>query len=467
MKLLAGAPAPPGAETPVTRDPAHGRTPGAGAGYGAPVSPRPTRRGLLLGGAAAALAGTGTGAALLDRARHAEIDLYSETVALAAPGERELVPAGRSELVVPGTRVLAGRPHTGRLVEEEQAWLEGVAGWARRDDDVLRAALLDLHVLTTGLPAPVAGWSRRWRYTWPRDTAFVASALARLGHGPLAVAHLGFLRDVQREDGWFEARYDLTTRAAPDDRDAQLDGSGWVLWAADEVLRHTREDVVALLAPLRPMLVRSTSLLLSTSDPGTGLPPPSSDYWELVEDTLTLGTATAVLAGLRGAQRVLPYVGERALADQAAVAADRLGGAVREGFAADGYPRLLGGAAPDAAVTFLVPPIGDPDPDLEVLIAVDRAQTALARPAGGLAPGASWKRDGISWTPETALFAAAWAANGHPGKAEALLDWLGAHRTAAGSFPEKVLHDGRPAAVAPLAWTAALVVMARHELVAG
>ena len=35
----------------------------------------------------------------------------------------------------------------------------------------------------------------------------------------------------------------------------------------------------------------------------------------------------------------------------------------------------------------------------------------------------------------------------------------------AGSFPEKVLYDGRPAAVAPLAWTAALVVIARHELV--
>ena len=30
-----------------------------------------------------------------------------------------------------------------------------------------------------------------------------------------------------------------------------------------------------------------------------------------------------------------------------------------------------------------------------------------------------------------------------------------------------VLYDGRPAAVAPLAWTAALVVIARHELVPG
>ena len=89
----------------------------------------------------------------------------------------------------------------------------------------------------------------------------------------------------------------------------------------------------------------------------------------------------------------------------------------------------------------------------------------MGRPAGGVAPGESWKNDGISWTPETALFAAAWAATGHRSRAESLLGWLGDHRTDAGSFPEKVLHDGRPAAVAPVSWTAALVVIARHELV--
>ena len=44
-----------------------------------------------------------------------------------------------------------------------------------------------------------------------------------------------------------------------------------------------------------------------------------------------------------------------------------------------------------------------------------------------------------------------------------MLSWLGAHRTDAGSFSEKVLHDGRPAAVAPLAWTASLVAIARQH----
>ena len=432
--------------------------------------PRPSlsRRRLLLGGAGALAVGAAGAGVALDRARRAEIDLYSATVAFSAPLVRWLVPPSGVESLVPGTRVVGDSPHAGWLVEDEQAWLEGCARWTRGSggDDLLRSALLDLHVLTAGLPAAVAGWSRRWRYAWPRDVSFVAAALARAGRPEEAVRQLAFLQQVQGEDGWFEARYDVGTGLPPDDRGAQLDGSGWVLWAADQIARHTPdEDPAELLRPLRPMLVRSARGLLASLDATTWLPPASSDYWELVEDTLTLGTAAAVLTGLRSAASVLPPVGERWLGGRAESAASVLGRQVRAHFGPDGYPRLLGGSAADAAITFLVPPIGPTEPDLEVMSALDRAQTAMSRPAGGLAPGAGWKRDGISWTPETALFASAWAATGYDEKAEALLRWLGEHRTAAGSFPEKVLYDGRPAAVAPLAWTAALVVIARHELV--
>jgi GH15 family glucan-1,4-alpha-glucosidase len=84
----------------------------------------------------------------------------------------------------------------------------------------------------------------------------------------------------------------------------------------------------------------------------------------------------------------------------------------------------------------------------------------MARPAGGLAPGAGWRQDGISWTPQTSLYALTAAANGDDAQAHARLAWLDAHRTAMGALPEKVLADGSPAAVAPLAWTAACVVLA-------
>ncbi|MCR6490875.1 hypothetical protein [Cellulomonas sp. P24] len=89
-----------------------------------------------------------------------------------------------------------------------------------------------------------------------------------------------------------------------------------------------------------------------------------------------------------------------------------------------------------------------------------RYQVDAMRPAGGLAPGAGWKQDGLSWTPETALVALAAASDNDPLVAGHWLDWLSAHRTSWGSLPEKVNSDGTPGAPAPLAWTAASVILA-------
>ena len=57
------------------------------------------------------------------------------------------------------------------------------------------------------------------------------------------------------------------------------------------------------------MLVRSAERLIASLDAKTLLPMASSDYWELVERSVTLGTAASVLAGLRSATEVLPLVG--------------------------------------------------------------------------------------------------------------------------------------------------------------
>ena len=426
-----------------------------------------TPRRAVLGGVGLAAYSATAYWSVTQRIMRADIRLYGETVAFAGGGARELVGRGHADAVVPGTRVLADRLPTERLIEDERAWVDACAPWVGRrladGDGLLRSALLDLRVLSDGLPVSVAGWTDRWRYAWPRDVSFVCAALARAGHLEQAARQLGFFQRVQREDGWFEARYDITRRRRPDDRPSQLDGTGWVLWSAAQIAAQDPARATELLEPIRPMLVRCTRRLLASTATRTSLPAPSSDYWELAERTLTLGTAAAVLAGLRSAGEVLPLVGEMAMADRARTTSDVLALQVRARFGPAGYPRLLGGDAADAAVAFLVPPIGGTTADVEVLSALDRAQTSMLRPAGGLAPGAEWKDDGVSWTPQTALFAAAWAASGHSSRADELLRWLGAHRTAAGSFPEKVLWDGSPAAVAPLAWTAALVVIARHE----
>jgi GH15 family glucan-1,4-alpha-glucosidase len=111
----------------------------------------------------------------------------------------------------------------------------------------------------------------------------------------------------------------------------------------------------------------------------------------------------------------------------------------------------------------LMPPFATLD-DAAAVRAWERYPVLALREAGGLAPGAGWKSDGVSWTPETALVAYTAAASGRVELAERWLGWLEGHCTAWGSLPEKVLPDGRPAGPAPLAWTAALVVLTEHEL---
>ena len=73
----------------------------------------------------------------------------------------------------------------------------------------------------------------------------------------------------------------------------------------------------------------------------------------------------------------------------------------------------------------------------------------------------------MSWTPSTSLLGLALARSGERTAALEILTWLAEHRTEAGSLPEKVLFDGRPAEVAPLAWTAANVLLSLDVLARG
>ncbi|NAZ81231.1 glycoside hydrolase family 15 [Kineococcus sp. R8] len=349
----------------------------------------------------------------------------------------------------------------------DEAWLaQGtVPGADGPWGPTVRQALLDLRGLSQANGAVEAAPAGIWRYAWPRDSAFAAVALSATGHRDDALATLGFLAEVQLDDGGFEARYRLDGAGPPDDRRRQADGAGWALWALGEVVADAPDAATARaeLAPLEPLLDGATDFLLERSRDGRRLPEPSSDYWERPEADLTLGSAAAELAGLRAAAELWPVAGEAARGRETGRAAQRLAGLVRAEFGPGGYQRYADGGGRDAAVTFLLPPFAD-TVDPAVLDALRRYETEARRPAGGLAPGAGWKSDGTSWTPETALTAYALAASGQDADAARWLDWLAAHRTAWGSLPEKVRADGAPAGPAPLGWTAASVVLAVDAL---
>jgi GH15 family glucan-1,4-alpha-glucosidase len=400
--------------------------------------------------------------------RTVTVDLYAEGVVATPDGPRS-VPAGTVAELHPGTRVLVADDSTQdeELAAEQRAWLEAgeVPGADGPYADMVADALLDLRTLVLDDGAAVAAWTPHWRYVWPRDASFVAVALARTGHVEDALEILEFLADVQGADGSFQARYlPDGSGDVPDDREAQTDGTGWVLWAAAEVVAaagpEAERATAEQLAPLVRRAATSAVGLVAEAD----LPAASPDYWERPEGELTLGTVAPLLAGLEAAGGLLTLLGDDDAAAATRDAAARTRAAVEREFGDESaYGRYADGAVADAASAFTLPPF-QPTPLAGAADAWLASTDTMARPAGGLAPGAGWRQDGISWTPQTSLYALTAAENGYDAEARDRLDWLDAHRTAMGALPEKVLADGSPAAVAPLAWTAACVVLAVQAL---
>ncbi|WP_051510311.1 glycoside hydrolase family 15 protein [Intrasporangium oryzae] len=346
-------------------------------------------------------------------------------------------------------------------------WLTAgsVPGSGARQRLVSRA-LLDLRGLTRPSGAVAAGPDGPWAYTWPRDTAFVASAYAVSGHPDDAWRALRFLSRVQLPDGGFEARYRLDGSGPPDGRPRQTDGAGWVLWSLDEVrsAAGTSDDTDSATIPpdLRPLRDRAVRFVLAETQDGRALPPASPDYWEVDERRVTLGTAAPLAAGLEAASRTYAAEGNSRAAQRSVAASVRLRTLIRDEFGPT-YERHGSSGGLDAGVTMLMPPFAHLG-DRAARTAWERYPVLALQQAGGIAPGADWKHDGVSWTPETAMVAYTAAASGHVDVAERWLGWLDTHCTTWGSLPEKVLPDGSPAGPAPLAWTSALVVLTEHEL---
>ncbi len=342
----------------------------------------------------------------------------------------------------------------------DRAWLAAgtVPGRTPAERDAAASSLLLLRLLLRPGGAAIAAEAPYWAYVWPRDASFVAAAFHATGHAAESRAILGFLARTQRPDGTWPARSRPDGVPVGDGRPSQLDATGWVCWAAFMATGQGTDR--ALLERVWPM-VRAAAGAAAGSLDAQGLPPPGPDYWERPEHAPTLGTAAALLAGLRGAARLAGAAGDPAAQVRFGRAAGRLGRAVHTRFAGPGtvYRHSLYGGGPDAAVAWLAPPFQPPDP------AVRAALTAAARrlaagAGGGVVPGSPW-RGGDPWTPATAALALAEMASGDRAVADRRLGWLLGHRTTLGAFPERVRRgDGAPRSVAPIAWTTAIVLLA-------
>ena len=411
--------------------------------------------------------------------------LYMEGIAEnpCAPAQVFAIPAGAKGSYYPDTGVLhtsggiyvapdSIRPVTRTetsclrtVVRTEQNWLRSgfVPGTDQQQRTMATRALLDLYLSVRPDGAVIAGWNPGWEYAWPRDSSWVATALADTGHPAEAFKILTFFQRVQPGDGIWAARY-LPGSGEPvrDGRPDELDADGWMPWAvwswaaaAQEAGdRNERRELVRLW----PMVAAAAAAAVR-SLASDGLPVPAMDYWE-DSVQVTLGTAAPLLAGLRAAADIAIQLGKGTQARSWAGAAARLSAGISAGFSEYGFPRApFSRSAVDASVVFLGPPFANPDAG--VLRAATAAQQLLREPNGGLRPGTSWPgAPGVAWTAETAFFALFDATTGQRPLSAGLLAWLAAHHTGLGELPEQINATGRSVSVAPLAWTDAVVLLA-------
>ncbi|GAA4236972.1 hypothetical protein GCM10022254_47850 [Actinomadura meridiana] len=400
--------------------------------------------------------------------------LPDSSVVRLGDGRVRLIPSGGDTPIT----VDASDPRVAQAVRSDSAWLaqgtvpgggvDPATGKPRGYRDMSARALLDLRLLTRPNGASLASWYTKWRYSWPRDSAFAAAAFTVTGHPAEARRVLRFLARAQHGDGMWAARYNPDGTAVADGRAPQLDSVGWVLWAT-WFYRVQTGPLDDELPELWPMVRRAADHLAHSLD-AEGLPPASSDYWERdhrrEEDPRrpTLGVVGPVLAGLRSAAGLARARGEDGKAVEWERAAGRVSDAVARQFAPYGYPRSpIRDGLMDTSVTFLAPPFAPADP--AVTAAIGDAQRKQALPNGGVLPGEHWSgTPNVAWTPETAMFGLTDAASGRTAAAVGRLDWLSEHRTPLGVLPEKVGPSGGQAGPAPLGWTASLVLLSVSAL---
>ena len=439
---------------------------------------RPSRRAILTG-AAIGIGAIGLGSAITTAlAEAARPDpVRSVTAAFTSSGRREALDAESAQSLPAQSRVLPNLADPGPA-RRQQEFVAACEPWLRelpvQRRDLAISALLDLWVLSDELPATVAGWAGPWRYVWPRDTAFSAIALARIGRPDLAWSQLLFLQSVQAVDGSFAARVDPTTGMAPDDRESQFDSLGLVLWAISEV--HAVSEASAApfdLGELDDLLRRTSRRIFDLTAYGCSLPPVGPDYWEVGESRVSLGLAGPTLVGmnsLTALTRANPELWSRLGGDPESVrrAADDYRATFTRTFVANGMQRYPTAGGPDSAIAYL-PAAGLVPNAVDAIYALEPELLGgvwdrLEQPAGGIKPGHGWIIDRSSWTPSTSLMGLGFARLGQTERAESILDWLSAHRTSAGSLPEKITAEGAPVSVAPLSWTAANVIITLDEL---
>lgn len=340
-----------------------------------------------------------------------------------------------------------------------------------------------------------------YSYMWPRDGAFVASALIRAGYSEISRRFFNFCARIIEPEGYFLHKFSPDGsvgsswhpwwREGHPELPIQEDETALVLWA---LWRHfERFHDVEFIKPLyRGLIIRSAEFLVQYRNDATKLPEPSYDLWEERRGVYTF-TVSTVIAGLRAAANFAAAFGEADVAVTYRATADDMVQALRRHL----FHRDLNRFARGGALT----PSGSYELDMTIdasLVALwyfevfppedqlvgSTMQAVLERlwvetPIGGLAryendyyhqvehadvhsvPGNPWFICTLWWAQY--LIACAEESSDLQ-EALTILEWVADHALPSGVLAEQVNpYTGESLSVSPLTWSHAEFVVTAHK----
>jgi len=197
---------------------------------------------------------------------------------------------------------------------------EGVIELFKKSQLILRSHV-DRHgaILASGDSDMLQGGGRdTYAYMWPRDGAYVATALDWLGdrHGARmffdfcnnAITEEGYLMHKYRADGSLGSSWHPWMVAGHRELPIQEDETALILWALWEHWLVSK-DLDYIESIYNSFIKKAGNFLSSYRDPYTGLPKPSYDLWEEKFAVHTY-TAAATYAGLKVAAQFAEILGK-------------------------------------------------------------------------------------------------------------------------------------------------------------
>jgi GH15 family glucan-1,4-alpha-glucosidase len=285
-----------------------------------------------------------------------------------------------------------------------------------------------------------------YRYSWYRDSTFIAHALDLWGDhyaarrfydwgAEVVLKHedtvLASLRSPEHQQParYLHTRYKVDGMPGDDEwPNFQLDGFGTFLWGMFQHLEMTG------LQDIPPRWTRSARLLISYLKRLWRAP--NYDCWEEFPDKIHLATLAALYGGLHAA-------GEH-LGDEAAGATARAIQTFMLSHATNGIlPKYLGCSSVDASLAWACVPFGALVPDDPIMIGtIERIERDLVGPHGGVHRYADDSYyGGGAWILLTAGLAECLISLGHIDRATELCVWIERQAGAHGHLPEQVPVD--------------------------